>query len=319
MAATTADQVISVLFIAQNDCAAIETTFPALHNLLRGQYKQFELVCIDNGSIDGSQQLLLDFVNRLPNIRYVRLTRPHSTEVAVACALDQAMGDIAVTFDPVTDAPESIPLLIEVASSGVIAVAQSKRHKTFLRSLAARFFYFVAERALGFELRSDEGNQRAYPRSVLSALTKIKNRRRNLRYYSALIGFPQDLVDVPHGSGIRRESLLQAISRSFELLFTNSIRPLRWTAALGVIAAFGNATYLGYILLIALLKEHVAEGWLTQSFTITCMFLVLFVMLAVLAEYIGGILDEIQERPLYFIEFERDGAIEIGKEHLNIV
>lgn len=317
--AINADQMISVLLVAHNDRVAVESALPTVHNLLKEKYRQFEFVCIDNGSSDGTQQFLLESIGRLSNLRYVRLTRPHPAEVAVACALDQAVGDVAVTFDPVTDAPESLPLLIEAALSGVIAVAQRDRHLTLVRSLAARIFYFVAQRALGFELRPDEGNQRAYPRSVLSALTRIKNRRRNLRYYSALVGFPQRLVEVPHGSGVRQESLLQALSRSFELLFNNSVRPLRWTAGLGVLAALGNVVYLGYILLIALFKKNVAEGWLTQSFTMTSMFLILFVMMAVLAEYVGGILEEVQERPLYFVEFERDGEVTIGSNEINVV
>lgn len=316
---TTAESMISVLLVAHEDRAAVEAAIPTLHALLTSHYRQFELVCIDNGSHDDTQLVLLEALGRLPNLRYVRLTRPHPAEVATACALDQAVGDIAVIFDPVTDSPDSIPLLVEAASAGAIAVARRDRHSTWVRSLAASAFYCVAHRALGFPLLADEGNQRAYPRSVLSALTRIKNRRRNLRYYTALVGFAQQMVDVPHGSGVRRETLGKAISRSLDLLFTNSVRPLRWAAGLGLLAALGNACYLTYILAVATLKDHVAEGWVTQSLTTTGMFLVLFIMLAVLAEYVGRILEEVQERPLYFVEFERDGAVEIGAKILNVV
>ena len=310
---------ISILFVANDDRAAVEATIPPLHALLTDRFRQFELVCIDNGSTDGTQQILLESLSRLPNIRYVRLTRPHPMEVATACALDQAVGDIAVTFDPVTNSPASIPLLAETAAAGAIAVAAQDRHPTLIRSLAAKVFYAIAHRALGFPLRADEGNQRAYPRSVLSALTKIKNRRRNLRYYTALVGFSQRLVEVPHGTGLRQESLGQALSRSLDLLFTNSVRPLRWAAGLGLLATLANIGYLVYILSVAALKDHIAEGWVTQSLASTGMFLVLFVMLAVLAEYVGRILEEVQERPLYFVEFERDGAVEVGSKTLNVV
>lgn len=316
--AINADQMISVLFVARNDCRAVDSALPALHALLKDRYRQFELVCIDNGSSDGTQKVLLDFLGRLSNMRYIRLTRPHPDEVANACALDQAVGDVAVTFDPVTDTPESIPILVEAALTGVIAVAQRERHLTLVRSLAARIYYFIAQRALDFSLRPDEGNQRAYPRSVLNALTRIKNRRRNLRYYNVLVGFPQKLVVVPNGTGVRYESLFHALSRSLEMLFTNSIRPLRWAAGLGVLAALGNAAYLGYIFFITIFKNNVAEGWITQSLSTTSMFLVLFVMMSILAEYIGGILEEVQERPLYFIEFEHDGSVEIGNQ-VNVV
>jgi dolichol-phosphate mannosyltransferase len=310
---------ISVLFVAHEDRSAVEATIPVLHALLKSHYRQFELICIDNGSRDGTQLVLLEALGRLPNLRYVRLTRPHPAEVAAACALDQAVGDIAVIFDPVTDNPASVPLLVAAAATGAIAVARRDRHPTWVRSIAATVFYRIAHRALGFPLLADEGNQRAYPRSVLSALTRIKNRRRNLRYYTALVGFAQQMVDVPNGDGVRHETLGKAIGRSLDLLFTNSVRPLRWAAGLGLLAALGNACYLTYILAVAALKDHVAEGWVTQSLTTTGMFLVLFIMLAVLAEYVGRILEEVQERPLYFVEFERDGAVEFGAKTLNVV
>lgn len=310
---------ISVLFVSHDDRQAVEEAMPPLHALLKDRYRQFEVICIDNGSSDGTQQVLLEALACLANLRYVRLTRPHPVEVALACALDQAVGDIAVTYDPVTDHPDSIPQLVCAAAGGCIAVARRDRYPTWVRSIAARLFYSVADRALDFPLRADEGNQRAYPRSVLTALTRIKNRRRNLRYYTALVGFAQKLVDVQHGAGIRHETLGQALRRSLDLLFTNSVRPLRWAAGLGLLAVLADAAYLFYILSVAVLKNNVAEGWITQSLTTTGMFLVLFIIMSVLAEYVGRILEEVQERPLYFVEFERDGAVELGSKTLNVV
>jgi dolichol-phosphate mannosyltransferase len=140
-----------------------------------------------------------------------------------------------------------------------------------------------------------------------------------LRYYSALVGFNQQQVDVSRSTGARYESLVHAIGRGLDLLLSNSVQPLRWAAGLGLLATLGNALYLTYILAVAALKDHVAEGWVTQSLTTTGMFLVLFLMLTVMAEYIGRIMEEVQERPLYFVEFERDGAVEVGHKSLNVV
>ena len=313
------DLMISVLLVAHDDRRYLEKVLPLIHPMLTDHYRQFELVCVDNGSTDGSQETLLKALSALPNMRYVRLSRPHPGEVALACALDQAVGDVAVTFDPVTDDLNAIPLLVEAATTGCIAVARRDRHPTWVRSVGARIFYSVAKHALGFSLRPDEGNQRAYPRSVLSALTRIKNRRRNLRYYTTLVGFSQQLVEVPLGSVSRNESLNQAVWRSLDLLFSNSVVPLRWAAGLGLMAALGNFVYLAFIMVVAALKDHVAEGWITQSLSTTGMFMVLFLMLAVLSEYVGRILEEVQERPLYFIELERDGAVEVGTKSLNVV
>jgi len=314
-----ADFMLSILVVTGDDCSSIESSLSSLHSLLTSTYRQFEIVCVDNGSTDGSQQTLLAAVGSLPNLRYLRLTRYHAPEIAATCALEHAVGDVAVTFDPVTDAPEALIPLVQIALTGSVGIAKSPRHRGAVRTFAAQTFYFVARRVLGVELALDEGRQRAYPRVVLTALSKIKNRRRNLRLFNAVIGFKQELVEVPDGIGHRHEHFSDAVRRSLDLLFSNSLRPLRWVSWLGCIAALANVFYLGYVAAVNLTKAHVAEGWTTLSATNSVMFLLLFMILTVLAEYVGRILEEVQERPLYFIEFERDGSVQIGERVVNVV
>ena len=105
-----------------------------------------------------------------------------------------------------------------------------------------------------------------------------------------------------------------------DILVSNSAVPLRFASLLGVLASLGNLSYLVYILVVSLLKSHLAEGWLTTSLTNTTMFLAMFLILTIVSEYIARILDETKDQPLYFVESETNSVVSsTNEERLNVV
>ena len=110
------------------------------------------------------------------------------------------------------------------------------------------------------------------------------------------------------------------IDRALRLIVTNSTKPLRLVAVMGVIASLLNVLYIVYVFVIALFKKNVAEGWITTSLTHSFMFLFLFVILSVLAEYIAQVLIETRDRPQYFIAEERNSSVMLlDEDRRNVV
>jgi dolichol-phosphate mannosyltransferase len=301
--------------VSDETCAALA----ALHAFLKKQFKQFELILIDNDAPLAAQPKLLALLDSHEGIRYIRLARRYSLEIATACALEQTIGDVALIFNLETDAPESIPLLAQRAAKGAIAIAKEQRHQGILRTLLARAFYRLLRKIGGAKFDLNEGLERAYPRAALTALNKIKNKRRHIRLFHSFTGIPQELVEVPRKEGRQREHLRTLVFRGMDLLFSNFSQPLKWVSWLGCASAILNLFYLAYILIVTLIKDSVAEGWVSYSATTTIMFLFLFLILSVIAEYIGRILEEVQDRPLYFIDFEKDSRIDLRDKIINVV
>jgi polyisoprenyl-phosphate glycosyltransferase len=108
------------------------------------------------------------------------------------------------------------------------------------------------------------------------------------------------------------------MQQGIDILISHSATPLRWAAGLGVLASLGNLAYLLYVFIVALVKNKLAEGWLTMSVMLSSMFFCLFVILVVLAEYVARILEESQERPLYFIELEAESVVAPLRERSEI-
>jgi hypothetical protein len=106
--------------------------------------------------------------------------------------------------------------------------------------------------------------------------------------------------------------LFREIAEGVELLMTFSIHPLRWVSLLGLMAGFVNLLYLGYVVAVYFLKKDVAEGWTTLSFQQGVMFFLIFVILTLLTEYVGRILDQSRDQPLYFVSEEQNSSVLIS-------
>src|SRR6185437_7302231 len=100
-----------------------------LDAVMRGHFGDYELIFIDDGSSDGTRSFFERAKGEIPSFRYFRLTRQFGMEVAIACGLEQAIGDVIVVLNPASDPPDRIPLFAEKASDTdgiVIGIATDK-------------------------------------------------------------------------------------------------------------------------------------------------------------------------------------------------
>jgi polyisoprenyl-phosphate glycosyltransferase len=307
------DILVSVSVVLPRQASQVSKRVEKLLETLSKAYQFYELLLVDNGSPLEVQAQVLDLQQRLPNVRLVRLSRYYSREVAIAAALDHCIGDYVVTMDLLTDPMELIPILVTKATTGFDAVVAEYqgRPKPFLEHTLSAPLYRLTSRILGFALRPDESYFRVFSRRLVNSIVRIRSRNRYLSCLNGIVGFQQCSV-VYHQDGTaspRDGQVLKQLLAVTDILVSNSAVPLRLAAMLGFVASLANVAYLFYILIVSLVKQHVAEGWITTSLTQTIMFLMVFLILSILSEYVARILDETKEQPLYFVEFETTSAV----------
>jgi glycosyltransferase involved in cell wall biosynthesis len=316
---------ISVAFVLRGEPYQAEERVEKALEVLARFYEFHELLLVDNGSPVATHTRALELQQRCPNLRLLRLSRCYSTEIAIAAALDHCIGDYVVVMDLLTDPVELVPILVSKAAAGFDAVIArcDEPEKSFLERLLAIPVYRITSRLLGFTLRPDESYFRVFSRRLVNSIVRIRSKNRYLSCLNGIVGFQQCSVayekdNVESRYGLSR--LLKQLVAAIDILVSNSAAPLRFAALIGFVASVANIAYLFYILLVSLIKTHIAEGWLTTSFTHTTMFMMLFLILAILAEYIARILDETKEQPLYFVEFETSSSVpSTVRDRLNIV
>jgi glycosyltransferase involved in cell wall biosynthesis len=309
---------VSVVVPLADDVDILEPFVVELLGVLRAGWQNYEVVLVDDGSRDGTREVVGRLLGQHECLRFLRLSNPVGNEVAMLAGLDGVIGDVVVVLQPESDPPALLPRFVEGArSSGGVAfgVRTTPSEQGWAYRVLRRRFARLAARMLDLDLSEDGTLYMAFTRQALNAVGQIKDKSRALRIFGAVVGFPRQQIayaPVPRRTPVRSKSVGEGLERGVSLIVTNSTKPLRYVALLGLVASLLNALYLVYVLAIALFKPHVAEGWITQSASISGMFLFLFLILSVLAEYIGRLLEESRDRPLYFVAEERQSSVLIA-------
>jgi glycosyltransferase involved in cell wall biosynthesis len=280
---------------------------------------------VDDGSLDNSQEVMATVLEQVDCVRYLRLTRSFGEEVAISAGLDSVIGDFVVVMSIDGDPPALIPEFVEEARKGCDMVfgVSDRQKKSLLARLGSRLFHWYYKRVTGLEFPKNITQFRVYSRQALNALMQIKDRHRNLRFASHQIGFKRKSINYKLESQCGRApgvSFFELVNTALNVVVSTSRHPLRFLAWLGVLASVLNLVYVFYILAVYLFKANVVEGWTTLSLQQAVMFFFLFIILGLLSEYIGHILEETKTRPQYYILEEATSSVMLADEsRLNVV
>lgn len=315
------DCFISVVAPVSNDGPIVEGFVRDTLGVLREHYANYELVLVDDGSTDDSVQRIGELLRQHECVRLIRLSRHFGDEVAIASGLDSVIGDFVVILRPDSDPPALIPEFVARARSGhgiVYGVRTSREGEPFWQRLGARLFYWLCIRVLGVALSPNSTDFRVLSRQALNAVGRVKDRSRYLRILTLSVGFANTAIpyqQVHRRPHVRRRSFTESVGLAWDIMVTQSTHPLRMVSWLGLGASTLNLLYMMYVAAIFLFKPSVMEGWTTLSLQASTMFFLVFLILAVLCEYIGRILEETRERPLYHVLEERNSNVLLAQAH----
>jgi glycosyltransferase involved in cell wall biosynthesis len=313
---------VSVVCRLRDDAALVESLISELSSVLRAHYENYEIVLVDDGSVDGTSARVKELLSRFECVRLLRLSRKFGLDVALTAGLESAIGDYVVTLSPGMDPPALIPEMIALAQRENAAVygLALRRSRPLLHRLGARVFHWACRRLLELPLQPGATHFRVLSRQAVNAIVEIKDNYRYLRALTPYIGYATRTFPYTPLAEPREESLLDAADTAIAVVVSNSSRPLRFVSWLAVVASAVNVAYIGYVFLVNVFKHSVAEGWTTLSLQNAGMFFLLFLILAVVTEYVGRILNETRERPLYYIAEEANSSVlNPGRDLRNVV
>lgn len=315
----TTDCFVSVVAAIGNDATIIDDFVRETMATLRSHYTNYELVLVDDGSEDQTVARVTALLGQYECMRLIRLSRRFGEEVAIFAGLDSVIGDFVVVMLPNSDPPQLIPEMVGLArqSGGIVfGVAEAQKQSLRVR-LGSALFYWYCRKVAHLNLPRNTTQFRVLSRQAVNALTQVKNMYRYLRVLSTHVGyrsrsFPYRPLNRSGESQAR--PFLHAMNAAIDIIVTTTGQPLRFVSWLGVLASLFNMAYAVYVVLIYAFKPQVAEGWTTLSLQNAAMFFFVFLILTVTSEYLGHILVETKERPLYYVLEERNSAVLIADE-----
>lgn len=268
--------------------------------------KPWELLLIDDGSTDGSTDLIRKMAQNNPHIRPVIFARNFGHQVAVTAGLDYARGDAVVIIDAdLQDPPELILEMAKKWKEGyevVYAVRAEREGESWFKLWTASLFYRLIYRITDVKIPLDTGDFRLMDRKVVNVMNQMRERHRFLRGMSAWVGFKQIGVEYKRAARLAGETKYPF--RKMFRLAVNAVTgfsyfPLQVATYFGFVSA---SLAILAIPVVIYLRVTGSQAFFGQASTlIATLFLggVQLISLGILGEYIGRLYDEAKGRPLY--------------------
>lgn len=269
----------------------------------------FELVLVDDGSTDGTPEMLRDLVESDARVVVLILSRNFGHQAALTAGLEHAQGDAVVSLDAdLQDPPEVILTMLERWAEGsdvIVGVRHERPGEPRWRLAAIRVFYALFARIA--QLDSYEGNAGDYrllSRRALDALNALPERNRYVRGLATWIGFRKVTVTYERDVRFAGESKYP-FSRLLRLasdgVLAFSLVPLRLAAMLGAVFSVLALLSIPVVVAMRLGGLYVVPG--TASIHILVLFLggVQLITLGIIGEYLGRNFDETKRRPVYLL------------------
>ncbi len=320
-----ADVFVSVLALIEDDGAWLPAFVAEAHQRLTEQYSNFEILLIDNGSPGSATKAVQQQLSRFKCVRYLRLSRKIPAETAITAGMDSAIGDFVVTLDPQGDPLGEMVAMIELCRSNqdiVLGLDRSPPPAGLIYRFLRATFVWLSRLLLNVQILVGTTTYRVFSRAAVNALTRIRTRRRYLTVLAAEIGlntaiYPYDRRPTAGSYDVR--SVPSAVRVGLSVLLHYSILPLRLVSLTGLVGSAMSLGYSVYVVIVYLIKPDVAAGWTTLSLQVSGLFLLVFMMLALLGECVGRLMEEGLDRPLYHIRDEQSSAVmlaDIGKRNV---
>lgn len=300
---------LSVVIPVYNEVDVLPEFYRRMADVARGVDGQVELIFVDDGSIDGSLQILHDLSVVDPRVAVLELSRNFGKEIAMTAGLDHARGDAVVVIDAdLQDPPELIPEMISHWRDGydvVYAKRTARVGESFLKKSTAYLFYRVIGSLSRVSIPRDTGDYRLLSRRAVDAVIELREQHRFMKGLFAWIGFAQK--EVPYERQIRHDGTTKWNMRSLwnfamEGITSFTILPLKIASYIGFLTAVGAFIFGLFMILDTLLFGNPVQGY--PSLMVVMLFLggVQLMAIGVIGEYLGRMFDETKGRPLYLLK-----------------
>lgn len=302
-------ELLSVVVPAFNEAEGLPRFHDRLSTVLQGLPLQAEIVYVNDGSQDGTLEVMRNIAFQDGRVAIVDLSRNFGKEIALTAGLDHARGDAVVVIDAdLQDPPELIPELVRRWREGydvVYAKRSARDGDSWLKKLTAFMFYRLIQRTAHVRIPPDTGDFRLLSRRAIEALAKLREQHRFMKGLFAWIGYPQVAVPYrrePRHAGKTKWNYWRLWNFALEGITSFTAAPLKLASYLGLVTALVAFAYAAIIVYKTLLFGEPVRGY--PSLMVVVLFLggVQLITIGILGEYIGRMFDETKNRPLYLVQ-----------------
>lgn len=305
---------ISVIVPAFNEADNLPALYTALTSVL-SRYESYEIIIVDDGSFDGTANLLGCLSTADPRLRYICFSRNFGHQKALRAGLEYSSGACVISLDAdLQHPPEVIHQLIEKWREGfevVTTVRSDVDSNSWMKKITSRLFYGFINRIGDCRIEPGSADFRLIDRVVVEHLRQFQESELFLRGILPWLGFKTAIVPYTPGSRLRGKSKYRVgkmMSLAATAVLAHSVHPLRLAMVLALVIASLTGLYGIYAIVVYFTVQKVVPGWASIVMAVSFLGALQLLVLGIIGEYVGRVLREVLGRPHYIIRDTNMGA-----------
>jgi len=298
----------SIIAPVYNEKDCLGTLVQRVGEVMDTTGEPWELVIVDDGSQDGSTDIIRRLAKEDKRVRAVIFARNFGHQVAVTAGMDYSRGDAVIIIDAdLQDPPEVMLEMIQRWKEGyqvVYGVRSEREGETWFKKTTASLFYRMIARITDVKIPLDTGDFRLMDRSVVKVMNSMREKHRFLRGMSSWVGYRQIGVSYHRAARFAGETkypLKKMLKLALNAVTSFSYFPLQMATYVGFISAGISIVAIPIVIIMRLTGSQAFFGQATTLLAVLFLGGVQLISLGILGEYIGRIYDEVKGRPLYIV------------------
>jgi len=301
----------SIIAPIYNEIGNLPELYRRVKAVMDGLGEPWELILVDDGSRDGSTEMIRQLAEKDPHVSPVIFARNFGHQIAVTAGLDYSQGKAVMIMDAdLQDPPEVLPDLIARWREGyqvVYAVRTEREGETWFKTTTASLFYRLIYRITDVNIPMDTGYFRLMDHKAVKVMNSMREKHRFLGGMSAWVGFRQ--VGVPYKraarlSGETKYPLKKMLKFASDAITGFSYFPLQLATVFGFVSAGISIIGIPVAVYLRLAGHSQLTGQATTLISVLFLGGAQLICLGILGEYIGRVYDEVKGRPLYIVSEE---------------
>lgn len=299
---------ISVVVPLFNEEDNLRALYERVSKTLDGENVDWELVLVDDGSRDGSADVMRELHAADERVKAIFFSRNFGQDAALTAGLDAAEGNATVVMDAdLQDPPELISDMIHKWRKGfdvVCARRQRREGETILKKVTSFMFYRVMNFLVGWEFPRDTGDFRLMDYRVVDAVRRCHQCNRFVRSLISWTGFRVTTVEYnrdARNAGTTGYSFWSSFALAITSITSFSVVPLRMAIWLGFVMVSLSILAMAFFVVAKLSGAIETAGMATLAISLWFIGGIQCMLLGIVGEYVGRTYVEAQRRPIYIV------------------
>lgn len=301
--------IISVVVPMYFEELVAQECYDQLKKTLEGNKFDYELIFINDGSTDKTEDILLRLSKNDKRVKVINFSRNFGHQTAVTAGIFASRGDAIVIIDAdLQDPPSLIIEMIKLWEKGyeVVYGKRKKRNgESFFKVITAKYFYKFLNYMSDIDIPKDTGDFRLIDKKVAEVFKTMPERNRFIRGMMSWIGFNQTFIEYEREerfAGTTKYPLKKMVKFATDGIVSFSTKPLKIVGLLGMVSIFASIIIFVYSVVSKIFIHQTIIGWASIIDIIAFFGGLQLISLGIVGEYVARIYEESKNRPLYIIK-----------------